>query len=312
MTTVSPFARWAAHLLDGGYSPIPLHAVTGLPLLRRWDGLRSEALSVETISHLASRHPGLGLAVAGGFRGLVPIDIDTDDAGVIDAVCDVLPPPKAVKASRRGYTGFYFDPTGKVGGRKFQTPKPYAVMLVEILATGVTTIPPTRHRKTGQPYRWLTKATLLNTRVSELSIVTSANVEALERALTPWIPPKPVYVAPPASDAVEASDKRQRAYAQAVLDGEARMLAAMGKDSGRNWSLFLAACKLGKYVHHKVLGLNEIERVLLGACQVNGLLEEDGMDSCRATLASGIRKSQHDPLPVLGSRPQRTSERAAA
>ena len=44
----------------------------------------------------------------------------------------------------------------------------------------------------------------------------------------------------------------------------------------------------------------EIERALLTACAHNGLLRDDGVNQCEATLASGMRKSQHDALPMLG------------
>jgi hypothetical protein len=92
-----------------------------------------------------------------------------------------------------------------------------------------------------------------------------------------------------------------QAYARAVLANEARALQAKAKDSGRNWALFLAGAKLGKYVHHGVIALGEVEGTLLGACAANGLIQEDGLKACRATLASGLRKAANDALPTLGA-----------
>src|SRR5262249_8601439 len=87
-----------------------------------------------------------------------------------------------------------------------------------------------------------------------------------------------------------------------ALEGERQALVRMSADSGRNWGLFLAGCRLGKYVHHGVLSLGELEDRLLGACTGNGLIKEDGLPACKATLVSGLRKAEGDDLPVLEDR----------
>jgi hypothetical protein len=63
--------------------------------------------------------------------------------------------------------------------------------------------------------------------------------------------------------------------------------------------VFRAACKLGKYVHHRVLAQAEVEAALLTACQANGVLGEDGENQCRASIASGFKRAANDGLPVL-------------
>ena len=62
-----------------------------------------------TMSNIAY---GVGLAL--GYRGVVGIDVDTDDTAKIRAVISVMPPIRAAKRGRRGFTAFFQDPMGKV------------------------------------------------------------------------------------------------------------------------------------------------------------------------------------------------------
>jgi hypothetical protein len=77
----------------------------------------------------------------------------------------------------------------------------------------------------------------------------------------------------------------------------------------------VAACKLGKYVHHGVLASDEVDSELMQACRDNGLWHDDGPAACRASLASGLRKAKADQLPALrtspalGDRPERILQR---
>jgi len=194
MRKMGPFARCAVHLLDGGYSPIPVRFASKRPLLKSWDHLRSKPLSRETITELSAKYPALNLAVAGGYGGLVPIDIDTDDADIIAAATSALPEPNVAKRGQRGFVAFYRGTPGRIWGRKFKMPGAgKGKVIVEILTTGKTIIPPSIHADTGKPYLWTTKATLLNTRVTELVRITPSHITALARALRPWVPPQERY-----------------------------------------------------------------------------------------------------------------------
>ena len=98
-------------------------------------------------------------------------------------------------------------------------------------------------------------------------------------------------------------EKRQRAYARKVLENEAGELQAMRGPGARNNALFAAGCKLGKFVHHGFLPRSEVEAALLGACETNGLIADDGLRQCRQSLESGLSKAVNDLLPDLGDRP---------
>jgi hypothetical protein len=132
--------------------------------------------------------------------------------------------------------------------------------------------------------------------------MTSQNFsERLEAALAPWMGPL-IYRnrTKPIGDAAQVSPERMRAYAEVALQGERQTLARMLPNSGRNPKLFNAGCKLGKFVHHLVLSLDEVDSALVhDACNANGLIAEDGLRACQQSLASGIRKAEGDDLPIL-------------
>jgi hypothetical protein len=297
---MSAFSKAAGHMLGGGYSPVPLRCDTGLPLVKHWDNLRTVAMSISSIATIIRQHPDAGLAVAGGYRGLVPIDVDTNDPAVIAAVTAVLPEPVVVRLGSKGFVLFYRS-EDDIKGRRFIPAGKDAKPLVEVLTRGVVSIPPTLHRKTRKPYRWATKATLFNTRVEELSLITAAHIEALARALEPWCPLK-VYT-PPAVEAgtPATSDKRMRAWAVKVLANEVAHLSRLA--SGRNWALYCAGCKLGRYVHHRVLTYREYASALADASKANGYEGKAGPMQVQRTIASAYGKSAGDALPVLRDKP---------
>jgi hypothetical protein len=295
------FAYYAAHMLEGGYSPVPIRPGQKRPLMDGWDGLRSEALTANAIAQLVRQHPGLGLGVAGGYNCLVPVDVDADEEAVIDAVAKTLPIPGVVKTGQRGFTAFYRS-SRNIRAQKM---KRGSRMLVEVLATGQTVIPPTAHLDTKRPYRWQTKATLFNTMIDELSEITQEQIDALAQKLDcgpkfePWISKRgPVTQA--------AAGKRISAFARRCLENDVRRLTQSRRGT-RNPELFRAACNLGKYKHHGVLPEGEIVSALMGACASNGLLKEDGQRQCLQTINSGLERAKGDALPDLPDRPRRVA-----
>jgi hypothetical protein len=233
----------------------------------------------------------------------VPIDVDFDDEDKRRAIKGTLPPTLIAKKGQTGATAFYRDRAGLVQACKFLPPPPNRKPLIEILKSGQTVLPPTVHPETGMAYRWLTPATLFNTPVDRLPEITPDHIEALAKAIEPYSPRRPEYV-PRAldRDAPAISDKRLVSYARTILGRESRALAAMGKDSGRNNSLFRLVCVLGTYVHHGLLPETELRARLMAACESNGLVKHTGARACHKTIESGLKKSRSDPLPVLEDR----------
>src|SRR5262249_27518791 len=152
---------------------------------------------------------------------------------------------------------------------------------------------------TRRPYEWFTIG-LDELVIEELPAIAPHHLEALGKALEPWCPPRPVYVPDVAEDAPPVSDKRMLAFARKVLGNEAQRLEHLA--GGRNGALYAATCKLGRYVHHRVLSFAEVEAGLVRACKVNGYLFDHGLSAARKTISSGLRKSKNDRLPVLRDR----------
>lgn len=300
---MSVFADYAPKLLDAGYSPIPIRAGEKRPLLDKWDHLREVALKPKDIRTLDRSWPNLGLGVCGGFGGLVPIDVDSDDPAVRSAIRGALPTPTVVKRGRKGATAFYFDPEGCIQGRKFH-PKVDGVKqppLVEILTTGQTVLPPTIHPELGQPYHYRTALQLWDQPAEDLPHIEPEHIEALERALAPWVPLPKVYAPLPVDpDAEPVCEKRMKACARAALDKHVSHIS--GLPEGRNEALFRAICEVGKFVHRGVLSAGEVENGLVGAMVASGYTEKHSLKAARATYQSGLKRSANDPLPMLAER----------
>jgi hypothetical protein len=302
----SPFAHYAARLLAGGYSPVPLYGKR--PVFGKWDRLRSSALTPAEIEELCRTYGTMNLGAAGGFNGLAPIDVDTDDREIMLAVVKALPPVTVAKAGRKGFTAFYRDNAGMIEGQKFKRPLPGGGydMLVEVLVTGQTVLPPSIHPGIGKPYVWKSRATLFNTGIDDLPEITPNHIKALKKALSPWMPRlKPFIPGIAADNTPKASGTRMEAYANTILANEVREISALS--SGRNWALYAAGAKLGKYVHAGHLSAAKVMSGLMAASGANGYSQakHGGKKQAQATIGSGLKKACGDALPALGNRQRR-------
>ncbi len=303
----SPFAQFAARVLKLGYSPVPLGGKR--PVFDKWDRLRFGALTPAEIEELCRKYGAMNLGVAGGFRGLAPIDVDTEDREIMLAVVKALPPVKVAKAGQKGFTAFYRDTTGLIEGAKFRRPNGVGFdMLVEVLTTGQTVLPPSIHPKTRRPYVWKSKATLFNTGIDELPEITPDHVEALRKALRRWIlEPKPFTPRIVAMNAPKPSGNRSHAYARTILANEVREISRLA--CGRNWALYSAGAKLGKYVTAGHLSESKVISDLMGASDANGYSEakHGGRKQAEATIRSGLRKGAGDTFLKEARHHERTS-----
>ncbi len=76
----------------------------------------------------------------------------------------------------------------------------------------------------------------------------------------------------------------------------------MRPGSGRNDAAFRLVCRVGRWVHHGIIGRDRFIADVLDACERNGLVAKDGRKAVLATIASGLAKSAGDALPELGAR----------
>jgi hypothetical protein len=87
---------------------------------------------------------------------------------------------------------------------------------------------------------------------------------------------------------------RKQRYAEQALRNASFELrwCPVGK---RNHKLNVLAYNMGPLVGRGWIGRQQVEDVLLLACQKNGLLADDGEEQCRKTLASGMRAGMQRP-----------------
>lgn len=257
---------------------------------------------------------GRDLSLACGFGGLIAIDVDDDDPAILAAVRKALPHCVVV---RRGSKGFVLlvrhadgpQPTLNI----YRADEPRRDPLVEFMGLGRSiAIAPSIHAKTGKPYIWIDPATghprpadWQLPALADLPIVTAADIERLIAALKPWSrkpkPPRPKAEGP-APVLTSATEKRYRAWALAGLERATAGLAALR--DGRPSELFRAVCELGWAVAHRVITEGELTNAIFAACEANGLAARDGRRAIEASILSGLRHSEHDPLPQLEDRPR--------
>ncbi len=299
------FAQTASMLIAAGYSPVPVIPGTKKSI-KEWERFQTAHVTSEEIRAFVSSTPNYGVAVAGGFGGLVPLDIDTEDKDIFAAINSVLPECHVGKKGQHGFTAFYRSSDPKVLERGRRLKAKDRSPLVEVLSHNYTLIPPTIHNGTGKPYIWMNpENTLFNTRLEELTEFNYEDFEKLETVLAPWLAEKRPETNK--SDHRPADAERLRAYGQSVLKKEADDLAAV-TNGGRNIKLYHVVCRVGAYVHHALLSHAEVEAALLEACTKNGYIAEEGQHAFEATLDSGMRMAEGDTVPTIPDRNTKGSD----
>jgi hypothetical protein len=297
-----------------GFSPLPLCAkgipgYCGVPMTGWTRYCRIQAMTLE-FTRWATMDPAAGLALACGFGGLVAIDVDHADG--YPAAGEIFGQFKApTKIGSKGGTAFFQDNGQCLPSRAYRRKKnpdgTPGEVLIEILATGrCTTIPPTKHRKTGLPYHWH-NASLEDLRCDQLPLITAEMIAQLELALAPLMDPKrepkPLTATIKQANLGALDHKRYAAYANRALDSELAKCNAAKKGS-RGRQLFESICTLGKYVHNGILDKMIVSDALVRAAIGNGLCAAVNTVDVMRTIQEGLRYSASDSLPELKDRPR--------
>jgi hypothetical protein len=58
---------------------------------------------------------------------------------------------------------------------------------------------------------------------------------------------------------------------------------------------------MGRLIANGWIGREQVEDYLLGCCEANGLLKDDGVGQCRLTLASGLNAGMKFPYRDIDS-----------
>ena len=104
----SIFAKFAAM----GYSPIPIYKIDGRhawPL--KWSDYCGEQATDAEMAKWA-RKPDVSVALCGGYRNLLAIDVDSDDPRIKAAVLDALPHCHIARYGSKGLRASWFAVSG--------------------------------------------------------------------------------------------------------------------------------------------------------------------------------------------------------
>ena len=95
------FRLFAEALFDAGYSPLPVIPSRKKPALRAWSNFCAAPMPRARIQSYAARWPGASLGLALGYAGVIALDVDTEDASQLAAICGAVPPSPVVKPAPR-------------------------------------------------------------------------------------------------------------------------------------------------------------------------------------------------------------------
>ena len=237
--TSSPYAQVGPKLVDQGFSAIPCRPGFKIPGVYRggkWfnesDWTRfCERLPTNIETEIWSTWPEAGVCIALGFNDVVAVDIDTDQHEIVAAIESALPDISFVqKAGRKGRTSFYRAGPAVVS-------KAFSIndeRVLDLLCKGKqTVIPPTIHKDTGEPYRWLS-GTLEHVSPENLPMLPDDIAERLAETLAPFGYEAPVERSEPLGEGSGAWDD-VKAMALANLDAWVPHLGIGAKRKGSSW-----------------------------------------------------------------------------
>jgi hypothetical protein len=300
-------------LLATGYAPLPVNGKA--PPFNGWQDIAATNKIIETWE---IKYPDA--ASTGILTVSVPaIDIDImhpEAAAAIEALArehfeergHIL--VRFGKAPKRAILLRSDEPFKKLV-RKFVAPNRSSEQRIEIMADGQQVVAFGLHKDTKRPYTWhggepgaVAREELPYVRKDDVAAFLDAAAELLIREFgfkpiddkrRPGNDEKP-------QPSAGAAGVRERAYAQAALEGCAAELAG-ATPGGRNDLLNKLAFRLGRICGRGWIDRADIETALLEAMQANGGVADDGRAAAEATLRSGLDAGMQEPHPDLADEP---------
>ena len=186
------YAQCAERLIERGFAAVPIVPGTKRPgffFAGMWIGLANWQRRFNggpppatERKRWAAGDTGVGVVAGQASHGLIAVDIDSEDAAILAALQNVLPPTNVRKTGARGETLFYYGP----GITQSQSWNIAGKRVVDLIGPGrQTVLPPTIHPDTGAPYRWSGSETLEDLQPHELPTLASDIAEHITAALLP-------------------------------------------------------------------------------------------------------------------------------
>jgi hypothetical protein len=296
------------YLLEAGYLPLPINGkappMEGCQdiaaterIINKWETEFVDAISTGILTRTVPAididlmHPEAAAAVEAlvrehfGERGLILVRFG--------------------KAPKRAILLRTDEPFKKIV-RKFTMPDG-SEQKIEVLSNGQQLVCYGLHKDTQQPYSWHGGEPGAVKR-EDLPYVRQADMEAFIDAAAELLVKEFGFV--PVENKAQANRNKQqaktegiagvreRAYAEAALEGCAAELAATKKNS-RNDKLNAIAFRLGHMVARGWIKRDDVEAALLKAMHDNDGVVDDGIKAAEATLRSGLDAGEKEPHPDL-------------
>lgn len=161
------YATWAPKYREAGFWPLPITPGTKICNVASWQNGMSDQDFQQSLR--SSAFHGIGLLLGSKFSdGTVLNAVDVDDERYIKIVAALLGEPTCARVGSKGI-GAFVRSRGPVSTSRYRSSgqKPH----VEFLGPkAYIVIPPTIHKVTQQPYRWLT-TTLLEIDYRQLPLI---------------------------------------------------------------------------------------------------------------------------------------------
>lgn len=150
---MSPFSKVAVELLKAGKLPIPLRAMSKVPLPKAWQKFKFEDYNDELLRKFSrmDSQANVGL-ICGASGGITAIDIDCEDEKKLKAIRNLIGPNVPIKFGKKGFTFFVQNDGEKA--EKFRDRE--GKIVLEFLSDGNhTVVPPSKHPETLKEYHWI-------------------------------------------------------------------------------------------------------------------------------------------------------------
>lgn len=169
------YAQFAKQFLEKGYSVIPDIGGSKAPAISGWTEFCKRLPSIDEIESWSRNFKNTGISVClGEASGIVVLDVDVSEPILLEKIINILPESPVAKFGSKGITRFY-----KYKGERTNQLKINNNTAVELLSDGKkTTLPPSIHEKTGQPYIWIGQS-LLDIDKNDLPILPTHTIEQL-------------------------------------------------------------------------------------------------------------------------------------
>jgi hypothetical protein len=270
----------ALQYAERGWLVFPCDNESKRPLTER--GLKDATRNKETITQWFTHWPGAMIGIkCGRESGIFVIDCDVDPAVGLDAVATFkelvpdLPETITVKTPRGGRHYYFAYPND---GTEVRNSASKICTGCDVRGEGGYVITAGSRRSDGIYYETLAAV---------------HDVPDAPRSLIDLVASKDQ----PAASARQRSSNNGKGYGAAALDAECAKVASAPKGQ-RNHTLNAAAFSLGQLVGGGVLDEGEVKSRLHDAADACGLSKDDGRESVKATINSGLSAGLKQPRQI--------------